>query len=178
MNPKKTDRHRDGLPGFPISPVMRLFAGTPRPSGDAVLRTLPADWKAKLIRVEPSYDLELRNVVNAGIFFDLPGLDPADFLSYDAYGSAEAYDRFSKLVPMLTRWMTGMPEVRPWGGGGKLLIHGLARCFVKYIAGDEAGDICGLFTATLTRGEGSSTLLAADLLEWRRGRSGAPEPDQ
>ena len=113
MNPKKTDKHRDGLPGFPISPVMRLFAGTPRPSGDAVLGTLPALWKAKLIRVEPSYDLDLRNVVNAGLFFDLPGLNPADFLSYDAFESAEAYDRFSLLVPMLTRWMPGLPEVHP-----------------------------------------------------------------
>jgi hypothetical protein len=154
---------------------MRLFAGTPRPSGDAVLRTLPAEWKAELIQIAPSNDLDFK-LITASLFFELPGLNPADFLSYDAFGSAEAYDRFSMLVPKLTRWISGMPEVRPWGGGGKLLIHGLARCSVKYIVGDEADEIRGVFTATLTRGAGSSTLLAADLLEWRRGLPAASNP--
>ncbi|NNN06163.1 MAG: hypothetical protein HKL90_09715 [Elusimicrobia bacterium] len=164
-----TDHRCDGSSRLPVTPVMRLFVGAPRPSGAAVLRSLPAEWKAKLIQIEPSNDLDF-NIAAASLFFDLPGLNPGDFFSYDTFEStSEAYERFSTLVPMLTRWMPGLPEVRPWSGVGKRLIHGLARCSVQYIVADEGGEIGGVFTATLTRGEGSSTLLAADLLEWRRG---------
>jgi hypothetical protein len=109
-------------------------------------------------------------------FFELAGLDPTDFISDDVLGSNEAVERFSTLVPLLTRWMPAMPEVRLLGGCGKLLIRGLARCFVQYTVSEGGVEIGGAFTATMTRGEGGSTLLAADLLEWRRGLSAASDP--
>jgi hypothetical protein len=52
----------------------------------------------------------------------------------------------------------------------------LARCFVQYAVNEAGVEIGGAFTATMTRGEGGSTLLAADLLEWRRGLSAASDP--
>jgi hypothetical protein len=51
-------------------------------------------------------------------FFELAGLDPTDFISDDVLGSNEAVERFSTLVPLLTRWMPVMPEVRLLGAAG------------------------------------------------------------